>query len=88
MKKRMKKTDDQLKAELLALAESGAPRPKANTELGRALQRFTTPLKTDDQLKKELLALAKSGAPRPGPKTELGRALKRFTTPPTLDMER
>ena len=38
----MKKTDEQLKTELRALAKSGAPRPKANTELGKALKRFTT----------------------------------------------
>ena len=37
-----RKTDEELKAELLALAKSGAARPKANTELGKALERFTT----------------------------------------------
>lgn len=40
MNKKVTKSDEQLKKELLALAKSGAPRPKANTELGRALKRF------------------------------------------------
>lgn len=34
--------DRQLKRELLALAKSGAPRPKRGTRLGDALHRFTT----------------------------------------------
>jgi hypothetical protein len=34
--------DSKLKKELLALAKSGAPRPKPNTRLGKALARFTT----------------------------------------------
>ena len=32
---------DQLKAELLELAEAGKPRPEAGTVLGRALELFT-----------------------------------------------
>ena len=43
----MNSTDKQLKAELLALPK-GAPRPKANTRLGRALLRFTTPPESYD----------------------------------------
>ena len=38
-----KKTDERLKAELLALAKAGAPKPEPGTELGDALVRFTTP---------------------------------------------
>jgi hypothetical protein len=39
--------DRQLKRELLALAKSGAPRPKRGTRLGNALRRFTTPPSPD-----------------------------------------
>jgi len=41
------KSDVQLKAELLALAKSGAPRPADNSVLGKALERFTTPPETN-----------------------------------------
>lgn len=37
-----KMTDDELKAELLRLAEEGGPKPEPNSVLGRALKRFTT----------------------------------------------
>jgi hypothetical protein len=50
MANRIKKTDEQLKAELLELARSGADRPAANTRLGKAMARFSknaTQLTTD-----------------------------------------
>jgi len=35
-------TDDELKYELMQLAKLGAPRPKVNALLGKALKKFTT----------------------------------------------
>jgi hypothetical protein len=42
MNKHGTKTDAEMKAQLLRVAKSGAPRPAANSELGRALTAFTT----------------------------------------------
>jgi hypothetical protein len=39
---KQREEDRQLKEELLALAKSGAPKPKRGTRLGDALHRFTT----------------------------------------------
>jgi hypothetical protein len=68
--------DRQLKKELLALAKSGAPRPRRGTRLGNALRRFTTPPTKRTKLS-EIDRLQIAAAKACDREMNRGRAIKR-----------